>query len=132
GQLLRLVGGAGGLREGAVGVTERPGAGADGPEMALRPEPGVVQLLRGHRRVLSSLWHEAAPRNEKGPGGWSRPGLWCTRSRRRSGRDERDATEVTGGHPSLGTTTERRQVLRHGPESCPMHPCMSSAFALQS
>ena len=41
-----------------------------------------------------------------------------TRVRRRSGRDERDATEVTGGHPSLGTTTRRREVQRHGAGIC--------------
>src|SRR5262245_57232476 len=58
----------------------------------------------------------AAPRKNKGPGGWSRPGLWFTRGRRGSGRhsDERDATEVTGGHPGLGTTTGRRQLHSHG------------------
>ena len=57
----------------------------------------------------------AAPRNEKGPGGWSRPGL---RLREvvddQDVSDERDATEVTGGHPSLGTTTLRRGLHRHG------------------
>src|SRR4029450_6850499 len=49
-----------------------------------------------------------------------------TRGRRRSGRDERDATEVTGGHPSLGTTARRRHVRRHGPGSCAMLLAVSS------
>src|SRR5215510_8249324 len=68
----------------------------------------------------------AAPR-KKGPGGWSRPGLGFTRGRRRSGRhsDERDATEVTGGHPSLGTTTLRRELHPHGPGMCPRVTRMS-------
>src|SRR5262245_42447632 len=71
----------------------------------------------------------AAPRKNKGPGGWSRPGLWFTRDRRGSGRhsDERGATEVTGGHPGLGTTTGRRQLHPHGEGCCPSRRRVSRA-----
>src|SRR5262249_51551914 len=65
------------------------------------------------RPLVGWCWW-AAPRNEKRPGWQEPPGPGFTRGRRRSGRDERDATEVTGGHPSLGTTTLHRELRRHG------------------
>ena len=115
---------------------DRTGVVGDGSQVPLRPQPSVVQLLRRHRSSLLGGWCDrplelAAPRKNKGPGGWSRPGLWFTRDRRGSGRhsDERDATEVTGGHPGLGTTTQRRQLHSHARGLCRSRQRVSSATA---
>ena len=108
-----------GRRRGVYGarrVAERARALRYGSQVSLRPEPSVVQLPGGHRsssrgcRVVVSAWRLRA--KQKGPGGWSRPGLGS-----REVVEDQDVTATSATRPKSRVAT-RASVQQHSVARC--------------